>query len=172
MNKFRTTAVRGASMALLICLSAVLMCGCLFSGTSSGSSKKKKALTDYYGESTVVAARYYSQGEDVYYYEELPEDQLPALVEKLDSMEYKYHFFHTDYFWGGQMGIELDLEDGNHITYDGTKIELRSESRVIDGDDPDNDLKSDFLEITNCSFWEEMAPFFPSINPTAVFSTW
>lgn len=46
MNKFRTTAVRAASMALLICLSAVLMCGCLFSGTSSGSSKKFTDVTE------------------------------------------------------------------------------------------------------------------------------
>ena len=72
-------------------------------------------------------------------------------------MQLKTKAFHTDYFWGGQFGIELSLEDGTYLTYDGTKLEHRRRSR--ESGDRDN-IESVFAEVTNMKFWEEMDDFF------------
>ena len=146
---------------LLLAAGVLLLHGCTFSGTPGWTTEK--TLTNYYSDADVVAARFYIRDGLSYRFEELSSDRISELVEKLDSMELTYHFFHTDYFWGGQYGVELDLSDGTFLTYDGTRLDLRSRSRK-DPDDDGTDLQGGFLEVTNCTYWDEMAAFFPSVK--------
>jgi hypothetical protein len=151
MRRFWGKAVAAAVLAIILTLAC---CGCTMSVS--------KPLTAYYGEGTVVAARYYSGGMDGYLTEELPAEQLAALTETLDAMELRYHFFHTDYYWGDRFGIELERADGTFLTYDGTELGLRDASMANGGAASEHELKGEFVEVTNGSFWEAMAPFFPS----------
>lgn len=151
-------AIRITLAALLICAVCAAFCGCL------GSYETTKKLTGYYTQSPVKAARYYQKyyenEQDVYRADELDPSLLPALAAKLDEMALTHHGFHTDYYWGGRFGLELEFEDGTFMTYDGTKAEYRSKSMLDGGDASENRLSSDFLEVTNMSFGEAVGEFF------------
>ena len=145
---------------LLIAVFAATQIGCFFDGPT------KKKLPAFFTESPVVSARYYNEGEFV----ELEQEKLAALIDKLNEMELSTHSFHTDYYWGGRLGIELSYEDGTFMTYDGTKAIYRTASMK---DDRSNDAKirNDFIEVTNLEFWNEMSEFFP-IVPENMPSGW
>ncbi len=149
---------------VLVVLAAFLVAVC--SACCAGSAKNEKTLLNYYTESPVVSARFFLGGpEGITFQEELKPEDLDAFIQKTESMTLKYHLFHTDYFWGGQYGIEYSLEDGTFLTYDGTKLCLRNAS-VKEDHSSESEIKGDFLEVTNCEFWAEMAAFFPSVNGT------
>ena len=148
------------SFSFLLAL-VVSLYGCTF--MLQGSPTKQK-LPSYYDEESVVAARFFTRTSDEPpILEELPQEKLTALTEKLNRMELTYHAFHTDYFWGGQFGIELERQDGTFLTYDGTLLSLRKRS-VKDGYATEDTLKCTFLEVTNCDFWKEMESLFPSVK--------
>ena len=139
-----------AAVIVVLMLIAFTFTGC-FGG------RTRKNLLNYFGESKVQSARLYLISQKDGQFEELKSSRVPELVEKLESMQLKTKAFHTDYFWGGQFGIELTLEDGTYLTYDGTKLEHRRRSR--ESGDRDN-IESVFAEVTNMKFWEEMDDFF------------
>ncbi|MBQ9911175.1 MAG: hypothetical protein IJM50_06730 [Lachnospiraceae bacterium] len=148
---FVPAAVLGLA-AIVLC---ILMSGCFLYGPTS------KKLTTYYSQSKVVSARFFTgarNGDTET--EELEGPKVQELVEKLDSMALKTKAAHTDYFWAGQYGIELSYEDGTFLVYDGTKLFYRKVS-VTEGFRSEDHLKSEFMEVTNMSFWEEMKSFFP-----------
>lgn len=131
--------------------------------------KSTKTLTTLFSDSPVVEVRYYtdysneSRDEDdvAYRFEELDEDEIDEFVENLNSMEIKTLGF-KNYWWGGHFGIEMTLEDGTYLTYDGTKLTLRK----TPADAPynsDDELKDKFVEVVDRDFWEEMKEYFPSI---------
>ena len=139
-----------AAVIVVLMLIAFTFTGC-FGG------RTRKNLLNYFGESKVQSARIYIISQKDGQFEELKASRVPELVKKLESMQLKTKAFHTDYFWGGQFGIELSLEDGTYLTYDGTKLEHRRRSR--ESGDRDN-IESVFAEVTNMKFWEEMDDFF------------
>ena len=139
-----------AAVIVVLMLIAFTFTGC-FGG------RTRKNLLNYFGESKVQSARIYIISQKDGQFEELKASRVPELVKKLESMQLKTKAFHTDYFWGGQFGIELSLEDGTYLTYDGTKLEHRRRSR--ESGDRDN-IESVFAEVTNMNFWEEMDGFF------------
>ena len=139
-----------AAVIVVLMLIAFTFTGC-FGG------RTRKNLLNYFGESKVRSARIYIISQKDGQFEELKASRVPELVKKLESMQLKTKAFHTDYFWGGQFGIELTLEDGTYLTYDGTKLEHRRRSR--ESGDRDN-IESVFAEVTNMNFWEEMDGFF------------
>ena len=139
-----------AAVIVVLMLIAFTFTGC-FGG------RTRKNLLNYFGESKVQSARIYIISQKDGQFEELKASRVPELVKKLESMQLKTKAFHTDYFWGGQFGIELTLEDGTYLTYDGTKLEHRRRSR--ESGDRDN-IESVFAEVTNMKFWEEMDDFF------------
>ncbi len=159
---------RKITAIILVCLSALLFCGCitkLFEG-----SETSEKLPDYYDSSEIVGALFYIRtGEGEYAIEELPAERLKELVAALASMQLKYHALHSDYHWGGRFGIELAYEDGNFMTFDGTKAELRSVS-MKESSSSEYKLRSSFLEVTDCEFWEVMQGFFTSIDTETVWS--
>jgi hypothetical protein len=139
-----------AAVIVVLMLIAFTFTGC-FGG------RTRKNLLNYFGESKVQSARLYVISQKDGQFEELKSSRVPELVERLESMQLKTKAFHTDYYWGGQFGIELSLEDGTYLTYDGTKLEHRRRSR--ESGDRDN-IESVFAEVTNMKFWEEMDDFF------------
>ena len=139
-----------AAVIVVLMLIAFTFTGC-FGG------RTRKNLLNYFGESKVQSARIYIISQKDGQFEELKASRVPELVKKLESMQLKTKAFHTDYFWGGQFGIELSLEDGTYLTYDGTKLEHRRRSR--ESGDRDN-IESVFAEVTNMNFWDEMDAFF------------
>ena len=141
---------RTIPFVLILALTVLSLSGCF------GGRTRKNLLT-YFGESRVQSARVYIISQKDGQFEELEASRVPELVEKLESMQLKTKSFHTDYFWGGQFGIELSLEDGTYLTYDGTKLEHRRQSRES-GDQ--EKIESVFAEVTNLDFWEEMDGFF------------
>lgn len=141
---------RTIPFVLILALTVLSLSGC-FGG------RTRKNLLNYFGESRVQSARVYIISQKDGQFEELEASRVPELVEKLESMQLKTKSFHTDYFWGGQFGIELSLEDGTYLTYDGTKLEHRRHSRES-GDQ--EKIESVFAEVTNMDFWEEMDGFF------------
>lgn len=143
---------RTIAFILILALTALSLSGC-FGG------RTRKNLLNYFGECKVQSARIYIISQKDGQFEELKASRVPELVKKLESMQLKTKAFHTDYFWGGQFGIELTLEDGTYLTYDGTKLEHRRRSR--ESGDRDN-IESVFAEVTNMNFWDEMDAFFLS----------
>ena len=139
-----------AAVIVVLMLIAFTFTGC-FGG------RTRKNLLNYFGECKVQSARIYIISQKDGQFEELKASRVPELVKKLESMQLKTKAFHTDYFWGGQFGIELSLEDGTYLTYDGTKLEHRRRSR--ESGDRDN-IESVFAEVTNMNFWDEMDAFF------------
>ena len=145
---------RTIAFILILALTALSLSGC-FGG------RTRKNLLNYFGECKVQSARIYIISQKDGQFEELKASRVPELVKKLESMQLKTKAFHTDYFWGGQFGIELTLEDGTYLTYDGTKLEHRRDARPTNNG---SNIESVFAEVTNMKFWEEMAEFFPAVK--------
>ena len=91
--------------------------------------------------------------------ETLPEEQLPALIDLLDSMTYRSRGFHTDYFWHGRFGLELTLDDGTYWFYDGTCMELRSVS-ILESTANDTIIHKSLTEVTGEGFQGPLSAFF------------
>ena len=147
--------------------------GGLFFSVLAGH-KTDKTIPTYYSDSEIVAVRYYHRdSEGGYRIEELDEDRLDEFVDDLNSME-----IHTggmmDYYWGGSFGVEMELEDGTYLTYDGTRLELYRRSRLDDDFSYDDRIrnKSEYIQVLNYDFWEVAEEYFPSIeeNGDNVFS--
>ena len=149
----------------LLCAVLVLLTGC-FGG------KDKTNITKYRGCAAPVSARFYYGGNsDEKHIEELPADRLSDLIADLDAMSYKTHFFHTDYFWAGQFGLELTLADGTFWNYDGTELELRRVS-ITQTRDEANRITGDFVEITEGDYWETISKYFESAAEMEPMGTW
>ena len=149
---------RFLSLALTVLLAASLS-GCFLLTPS-----KPKKLTTYFSDSEVVSVRYYYMtDEGNYRFEELDEDKIDDFVEELDSIEFSTKSFHTDYFWGGQLGIEMELEDGTYLTCDGTKLMLSGAS-VDSGRSSDEKIRSTYIDVKNGSYWDYVMDYFPSIE--------
>ena len=141
---------------LLIAVLAFSLCGCfLFEARSSG-----KKIPTFYTDSKIVSVRYYYYETEGYRFEELDEDRLDEFIDELNSMELKTGGA-RDYFWGGSFGVEMTLEDGTYMTYDGTMLELVD--RPVD-DPKSDDIKHKFVYVTNCDFWDVMKDYFPTIE--------
>ena len=156
-ERWKTMKRRNLKNLFIFILAAALLLS--LSGCFGGATKKN--LLNYFGECKVRSARYYTINEKDGQFFDLDKQRLPQLVEKLESMKLKTKSFHTDYFWGGRFGIELVLEDGTYLTYDGTKLEHRNRARESGVKD---NIESVFAEVTNMNFWEEMADFFPMVK--------
>ena len=112
-----------------------------------------------------VAVRYYSREADGYRFENLDAGRLDEFIDDLNSMELETGGMMDDY-WGGSVGIEMKLEDGTYLIYDGTHIDLL-ESSIDDDSVPGiNKIKgkSDYAYVMNYEFWEVMKGYFPSIE--------
>ena len=159
--------LRKVSICILLVCALLVFCG--NSACLEGTPEIKK-LTEYFTQAPVVSACfYYTDGADELIFEELDGARLSELTSKLDSMSLNKHAFHTDYFWGGQFGIELAFEDGCFMTYDGTHAEYRSVSMK---DDPSASYDSAaFLQVTDCEFWDVMKEFFSSVEGANVHSS-
>ena len=148
-------------MSVLLIFAIVLgTCGCF------GPTSVDENLLNYYddtAECEVTSVRFYYKEDGEYVFEELPEEQIDEFTDSLKSMKLVYHFAHTDYFWGDQFGIELALDDGTYLTYDGTQLE-HSKVTIDTPYDKDNRIRSNFLEVSNVDFWEEMEGYFPSVR--------
>ena len=149
---------------IAVLLAAVLLLSGCFGGTV------KTGLLSRWDCGTPLAARFFSlSGDGQRHTLELDPSRLEDLTQTLDAMTYKTHGFHTDYFWGGQFGIELDLEDGRIWRYDGTRMELYAAAPGPE----DRPVNSSFVEVTGEDFWETMKDFFPDLDKYRVFSsTW
>lgn len=147
-----------------ILVGIVALFGALFFSAISRHETDKK-LPTFYSDSEVVSVRYYTREADGYRFEYLDAGRLDEFVDDLNSMELETGGM-MDYYWGGSFGIEMELEDGTYLIYDGTRIELLS--RRID----DNSVsgrgtikgKSDYAYVMNYDFWEVMKGYFPSIE--------
>lgn len=155
--------------ALSIIVTAVMACalsGCfLFEPT-----KLNTTLTTELSDSPVVSVCFFtmdSTTEAGYLVEELPADQLDSFLADINSYELVKHSGHVDYFWGGQFGIEMELEDGTYLRYDGTELEHSNASFV---DDPSNkdQIKDEFIEVSSVDFWDEMKDYFPAVGDAKI----
>ena len=123
--------------------------------------KTDKRLMNYYSDSEIVAVRYFSHDAEGYTFEELDEDRLDEFIDDLNSMELEAGGV-MGYYGGSSCGIEMELEDGTYLTYDGSHLVLRG-SRIDDditSDDGNSDIEA--VYVINCDFWEVMEEYFPS----------
>ena len=149
---------RFLSIALTLLL-VISLSGCFLLEPS-----KPKKLTTYYSGSAVVSVRYYHlTDEGDYRFEELAEDKIDDFVEEIDSIEFSTKSFHTDYFWGGTCGVEMELEDGTYLTCDGTKLMLSGAS-VDSGKSNEEKIRSTYIDVKNGSYWDYVIDYFPSIE--------
>ena len=140
--------------------------GGLFFSVLAGHKTDKKIPT-YYSDSEIVAVRYYHRdSEGGYRIEELDEDRLDEFVDDLNSME-----IHTggmmDYYWAGSFGVEMELEDGTYLRYDGTKLE-HSKASFVDGPGNSDLIKDEFIEVSNADFWGDMEKYFPAVSDATI----
>lgn len=161
---------RVTSLIMFVVL-AFCLCGCSYS--------TDKKIPTYFSDSPIESARFYyflSQDDDynpTYHYEDLPADKLQDFTETLNSMDLVYHFYHTDYYWKCRMGVEMKLQDGTYLTYDGTKLTL-SNSPIADvykKPSSETSINDDFIEVGNMDYWEAMKTFFPSMNDKELYTT-
>lgn len=151
---------------VLVAVMTFALSGCfLFEPT-----QLKTTLTNELSDSEVVSVIFFamdSTAEDGYIAQELPADQLDAFLDDINSYQLVEHTGHVDYFWGGAFGIEMELEDGTYLRYDGTKLELSKASFV---DEPGNSdlIKDEFIEVTNADFWGDMEGYFPAVGDAKV----
>ena len=159
-------------IALIIGLIAAVLGLALFSMTTMNDTDKK--LPTFYTDGEIVAVRYYYHEDGDYRVEELDEDRIDELVDDLNSMELETGTIFMDYYWGGQFGIEMEYEDGTYVTYDGTRLEVLTRSRLNEDFTSADVLtgKSYYVNVVNEDFWEAMEDYFPSIeeNGDQVFS--
>ncbi len=146
----------------LLAAALLLSAGCY--GDFGGWGNKR--LTEHFGKSPVVSARYYEAdglAGGTYTALELPEEQLEDLLAELQELRVRQYWGHVDYNWGGLYGLELTLEDGSCVSYDGTCLARRSASYL---EDPRAErLERSFLEVTNGDFWSVMDSYFQDTLP-------
>lgn len=130
-----------------------------------GRRETDKKIPTFYSDSDIVAVRYYYRYAGENRVEELDEDRLDEFVDDLDSMELEVGGM-MDYYWGGTFGIEMELEDGTYMTYDGTRLEQLQRSRLDEDFSSDDKIygNSDYVRVMNEDFWEVMEEYFPSIE--------
>ena len=153
-----------------VLLAGMLICCLLLTGCFGG--RERQDLLSVYKMGTPVSARFYTSfAEEGKQVEELDSSRLPELTERLQSMHYKTHGFHTDYYWSGKFGVELTLDDGSFWFYDGTSLQLRSAS-ILESNGNETRQSSTFVEVTDCDFWAVMQEFFPSIDRNMIMGSW
>jgi len=152
------------SIYAVIVLIVVLLGAALLSLFTKHETDKR--IPTFYTDSEIVAVRYYyGDSIDGYRVEELDEDRIDEFVDDLNSMDLVVGGA-MDYYWDGHFGIEMELDNGTFMTYDGTRLETLRVSRVDEDFTVDDELKSksDFVFVTNYDFWEVMNDYFPSIE--------
>ena len=143
-------------------------------GCEQARHTPEESLYAIYSDSEIVSVRYFYKDENGYRFEDLEEDCLDEFIEELDSMELEAGgIMQSYYWWRGNFGIEMAMEDGTYQMYDGSWLELRS-SELVDVYSKDDviNLKGNYVYVLNCDFWEVMKGYFPSIeeNEDKVFS--
>ncbi len=151
-------------IATIVVLIGVLIGAAFMSFTTMHDTDKK--LTTYYSVSEVVAVRYYYREDGDYRVEELDQDKLDEFVDDLNSMDLESGNVFMDYYWGGQFGIEMEYDDGTYVTYDGTRLEVLSRSRLNEDFTSADVLsgQSYYVHVINDDFWEVMEGYFSSIE--------
>ena len=155
-------SVKKVLSVVMTAVTAFALSGCFL----FGPTKLSTTLTTELSKSTVKSVTFFmmdSQSDVGYIAEELPAGQLDEFLNEVNSYQLVKHAGHTDYFWGGQFGIEFKLEDGTYLRYDGTELE---HSRVSFDADPDNGdlIKDEFIECEDVVFWDEMCKYFSAVN--------
>ena len=151
--------------ALLLCVLILLaaLAGC--------TGAEKTGIVGHFGEKQAESALYYTRGSEGMESFPLEAERLGELVDSLNSLAYRTHLGHTDYYWGGRFGIEIKFTDGTYWCYDGTKLKLRSVS-MTENDSSEYDLRSDFAEVIDGSFWTLMGSYFENIEPLDMPKGW
>lgn len=141
----------------------LILLGAAFLSLIKGGETDKK-LPTFYSDSEIVAVRYYYHDSDGgYRIEELDAERMDEFVDELNSMELGTGGM-MDYYWGGSFGIEMELDDGTYLTYDGTRLEMLQKSRLDEDYSYDDKIKSEYVHVSNEDFWEVMNDYFPSIE--------
>ena len=140
------------------------------SGCLNSRQRTDKKLPELFTDSVIVSVRYYYREGDGYRFEELDDDRRVDFINDLNSMQLETGGL-MDYYWGGSFGIEMELDDGNYLTYDGTRLELRT-TRIDEPYSKSAKKKSNYVYVLNCEFWDVMEGYFPSIveNGDKVYS--
>ena len=147
-------------LVLLCTALALVLTGCF-------GKRVKSDVTRFDNCAAPVSARFYLGGYDgAKQIEELPSEKQAELIEALDALTYTTHSCHTDYFWGGQYGVELTLADGTFWNYDGTRVEHRRIS-ITESRDEQNRISGTFTDLVDCSFWDAVRPFFDAVDQIA-----
>lgn len=125
----------------------------------------KKNIPTFYSNSEIVSVTYYYRESDGYRTERLDDDKLDEFVDELGSMKIETGGL-MDYYWGESFGIEMELEDGTYMIYDGTKLEMFEKSHFDEDFSYDDKIrnKSDFVHVADYDFWEFAKEYFPSIE--------
>jgi hypothetical protein len=143
-------------------------------GCENARHTPEESLYAIYSDSEIVSVRYFYEDKDGYRFENLDEDRLEEFVDELDSMELEAGgIMQSYYWWRGDFGIEMAMEDGTYQMYDGSWLELRR-SELVDEYSKDDVInqKCNYVYVLNCDFWEVMKEYFPSIeeNEDKVFA--
>ena len=149
------------SVYAAVVLVVVLILGLIINTFSRHDTKKN--IPTFYSNSEIVSVVYYYHEADGYRFEELDEDQLDDFVDDLYSMDIETGGM-MDYYWGNSFGIEMELEDGTYMSYDGTRLELYEKSRMDDDFSYDYRKDSEYVYVVNYDFWDVAKEYFPSIE--------
>jgi hypothetical protein len=154
----------GVYLVITIIIVAILaLFGVLFITAVSRHDTDKKIPT-FLSDSEIVSVRYYQREEDGYRFENLDGSRLDRFVDDLYSMELETGGI-MDYYWRDSFGIEMTLDDGTYLIYDGTRLELRNK-KIGDTGSGTGTIKgkSEYAYVMNYDFWEVMKGYFPSIE--------
>lgn len=151
---------------IILSLTLAFALGGCFLLKPSGSGSKRK-LTTYFDENAVVVgARVFAEdrdGEEGYFIKEVQEDRLDELIEEIDRTRLVSHFAHSDYFYKGRYGIELELEDGTYLIYDCTELE-HTDTPFDEKESRFDSIEDRYLEDSGKDFWDRIEKYFPGME--------
>lgn len=155
----RANAVKQTLSVIILAVLALTIVGC-----DRIRHIPDKKLPELFTDSPIVSVRYYHKDPEGIRFEDLDENRLDEFIDDLYSMEIEAGGM-LDY-QGSSFGIEMELEDGNYLTYDGTYLALRSSKIIDEQPTAENEIEgnSNFIYVLNCEFWDVMKGYFPSIE--------
>ena len=156
----RGFGIAGIVISIIYALIAALIAAGVYMFVSALSPHKTdKSLRTLYTDSEIVSVTCYHCVHGDYTIEVLDEDRLDEFVTDLDSIEIQTGGFANPHSEGSYI-IEMELEDGTYLEYNGLTLEYLRRSRMDDDFAPQDVIESETVRAVDGDFWDFADDYF------------